>query len=106
MESLRSTGFISPGKCRRVEIGADQAPGWRSLLHLGDQRIFALGELLANRPDEPARRRRRLGPRFDAGKRMRALGSRDLLALVRLDLDQDVGHRRAPAVSCWRPRSD
>ena len=104
-QARRAAGLIGPRQRRRIEIGADQAFRRRGLLHFRDQRVVAAREFFADRADKTARRRRRLRQRFDAGKRMRALGGGDLLALVGFDLGQDVGHSD-PAFSRWRPRSD
>ena len=89
-----TAGLIGLCKRRRVEVGTDQPLGGRGLLHFRDQGIFAACELFPDRAHETARRRRGLRKRFDARQRMRALGGGDLLALVGLDLAQDVGHRQ------------
>ena len=94
-EARRAAGLIGFCQRRRIEIGADQTLGGRRLLDLGDQRIVAAGELVLDRAHKAARRRRGLRQRFDARERMRALGRGDLLALVGLDLGQDIGHRFA-----------
>ena len=91
-----AAGFIGACKCRRVEVGADQALRGRSLLYFGDQRVFAVGQLCADRPDKTARRGCSLRQRFDAGERVRAFGGGDLFALVGFDLGQDIGHDSFP----------
>ena len=52
-------------------------------------------ELALDRPNEAARGRGGLGVGLDAGERTHVLGGRDLVALVGLDLAQNVGHRAA-----------
>src|SRR5581483_7055292 len=46
-----------------------------------------------DRANKAARRRGCLGAGLDLGRRMRAFGGGDLLALVRLDPGQDIRHR-------------
>ena len=91
-QARRAAGLVSLRQCRRIEIGADQPLRRRGLFHFRDQRIIAARKLFADRAHETARRRCFFGARLDVGKRMRALGGRDLLALVGLDLGQDIGH--------------
>ena len=62
----RASGFIGTRQDRRIEVGANESPGGRSLLHFGDQRIVALSEFLADRIDKIPRRGRSLRQRFDA----------------------------------------
>ena len=92
----RAAGLIGLGKRRRIEIGADQSLRGRGLFHLRDQRVVAARKLFPDRTQEATRRRGRLGAGFDLGQRMRPLGGGDFLALVGLDLGQDIGH-------LWRP---
>jgi hypothetical protein len=91
-ETGGAAGLIGTGQRRRIEIGANEPLGRRGFLDFGDQSIVATGEFFADRPDKAARRRRRLGRRLDLSERMRALGGRDLVALVGFDLGEDVGH--------------
>src|SRR5262245_17445857 len=77
---------------RRIEIRADQAFRRARLLDLGDQGVVAGGELALERGKKSARRRRRLDVGLDRGEWTRALGRRDLLALIGLDLAEDIGH--------------
>src|ERR1700744_3625980 len=102
-ETCGTAGFVSLGQHRRVEIRTDQPLGRRSLLHLRNQRVIAVSVFLPDRADKATRRRRGLRPGFEARQRMRTLGGGDLLALVSLDLVQDVGH--ATLADRWKPRS-
>ena len=95
-EARRAAGLIGLGQRRRIEIGANEPLRRRGLFHLGDQRVVAARKLVADRAQKTARRRGRLGAGFDLGQRMRPLGRGDFLALVGLDLGQDIGH-------LWRP---
>ena len=95
-QARRAAGLVSLCQCRRIKIGANETLRRRGLLHFRDQRVVAACELFADRALETARRRRRLGAGLNVGKRMRPLGGGDFLALVGLDLGQDIGH-------LWRP---
>ena len=103
-KTRRAAGLIGSCQRRRIEIGADQSLRGRSLLHLGNQRIIAVRQLFPDRTHEAARRRGGPGAGLDVCKRMRAFGAGDLLALVSLDLAQDVRHRKT--FSRWRSRPD
>src|SRR5712691_1360236 len=88
----RAAALVGARQPRRIEIGADQAFRRARLLDLGDQRVVAGGEPAFDRLDESARGRRRLRRGLDRGERARALGGRDLVALIGFDLVEDVGH--------------
>jgi hypothetical protein len=92
-KARRAAGLIGFCQHGRIEIGANEPLGGRRLLDLGNQRIVAAGKLFLDRANKAARRRRGPRQRLDARKRMRALGRGDLLALVGLDLAQNIGHR-------------
>jgi len=66
-EDTSAAGFI--GACSAAgRVGADQALRGRSLLYFSDQRVFAVGQLCADRPDKTARR----GAAFASASRWQA----------------------------------
>ena len=80
-----TSGLVGLGKRGRIEVGTNEPLGGRGFLDFGNQRIFAVLKLAADRPDKTARRGSGFRQGLDARKRMGALGGRDLLALVGLD---------------------
>src|SRR5690606_29517397 len=104
--------LVGAGKLRRVEIGADEAFGRARLLHLGDQRVLALGAFLLERGEEAADRWRVMGRGDHLVPRTQRLGGGDLFALVEFDSGEDVGHyqlfdtaMRASSFALTRPES-
>src|SRR5262249_5701177 len=85
--------FVGARQRRRIEIGADQSLRRAGFLDFGDQRVFAGLDLGVQRPGEATRRGGRGRRALDLGGGTRALGRRDLLALIGLDLAQHIGHK-------------
>src|SRR3974390_2504468 len=84
--------LVCPRQRGWVEIGSDQTPRRARLLDLGNEGVVAAGKPALDRAGETARRRGRLCFGFEYGQWLLAFGGGDLVALVRLDLFQDVGH--------------
>src|SRR5262249_28310548 len=91
-ETRGAARLIRLGQGGRIEVGADQSRRRARLLDLGDQRVVAGRDAPLDRFQKAARRGGRLRGRFDHRIGALALGRGDLLALVGLDLFQDVGH--------------
>src|SRR5262245_858757 len=85
---------------RRIKIRADQPSRWACFLDLGDQSVAAGGEFTFDAAEEATRRRDRFGLGLDRSERASALRGRDLLALVGLDLGENIGHRDHLPLGC------
>ncbi|MNS69149.1 hypothetical protein D3C72_1024550 [compost metagenome] len=87
-----ATGFIGGGQRRRIEIRTDQALGGARLLDFGDQPELAFGLLCPQRFIKAAGRALVCGHGLQIGQRNLRLGGGDFLALVSLDLFENVAH--------------
>src|SRR5712671_2046579 len=92
-EAGRAACRISARERRRIEVGANEAFRWACLLDLGDQSVATGRVLFFQRANEAARRRQHLGVSLERREGARALGGRNLRALIGLDLGKDVRHR-------------
>src|SRR5262249_17996408 len=89
-QARRAAGFIGLGERRRIEVGADQAPGRRGLLDFGDERQAAGRVGPFERGAKAARRAGRLRARLDLGQAAIGLPDGDFFALVGGDAGEDV----------------
>ena len=89
-EARRAALLVGSCQCRRIKIGADEAARRACLLDLGNERVVA-GRRARARSRAQIREGPRLPwPRLRSHRWPRALGRRDFLALIGLDLGEDV----------------
>src|SRR5262245_57470080 len=83
------------GACQRgrIEVRENQPFRWACFIGFGVEVVAAGGELALDGADEAARGSDRFGLGLDRREGANAFRSRDLLALVGLDLGENVGHR-------------